>query len=115
LAQNRQRKDTGDRGEALAREYLAGNGCRIIETNCRCREGEIDFVARDDESIVFVEVLTKSGPGFGTPEESITHTKRQKLLAAAVMYRAGHDCPPLPGSTLWLSTSTAWTRPAASS
>ena len=60
------RKETGDLGERVARDFLKKRGYRIVETNFRCREGEIDIVARQRDCLVFVEVRTKSGPGFGS-------------------------------------------------
>jgi putative endonuclease len=90
-----ERKDTGARGEKLAREFLARKGYRIIETNYRCREGEIDIVARDGESVVFIEVRTKTGRGFGTPEESITTAKKRRMAATAARYRQAHPDLPL--------------------
>ncbi len=61
-------------------------GYRIIETNFRCREGEIDIVAEKMGQLVFVEVRTKRSKEFGTPEESITPAKREKLIQVATTY-----------------------------
>ena len=90
------RKETGDRGEKLARDFLKKRGYRIIETNFRCREGEIDIVARHPsaEGLVFVEVRTKSGSRFGTPGESVTRTKAAHLRAAAERYVQTHPGSP---------------------
>lgn len=57
-----------------------------METNYRCRWGEVDIVAMDGDELVFVEVRTRSGGQFGTPEESITPSKRQRLVATAQYY-----------------------------
>ncbi|MBI2869957.1 MAG: YraN family protein, partial [Chloroflexi bacterium] len=53
------RRDTGQAGEALARRVLEERGYIIIETNYRCAGGEIDIIARDGETLVFVEVRAK--------------------------------------------------------
>lgn len=90
------RRDTGILGEKLARNSLAKKGYRIVETNFRCPEGEIDIVAQDKDCLVFIEVRTKQSRSFGTPEESITPTKMEKLRAAAAYYLQTHrDLPPL--------------------
>ena len=84
------RKETGDRGEKAARDFLKKRGYKIVETNFRCREGEIDIVARERDCLVFVEVRTKSSTGFGSPEESVTRTKAAHLRAAAERYLQTH-------------------------
>ena len=88
------RKDIGDWGERKAAELLRNQSYTILETNFRCRTGEIDIVAQDDDCLVFVEVRTKSGTNFGSPEESITNTKKQKLISAAMTYIQGHEDAP---------------------
>jgi putative endonuclease len=91
------RKALGDWGEKVAREYLLDHGYHIIETNYRCREGEIDIVARDKEYLVFVEVRTRRGCNFGSPEESVTNTKKKKLISLAFNYLQNHNNLP----SLW--------------
>ena len=85
------RKDTGNLGEKLAGDFLKKRGYRIVETNYRCPEGEIDIVARDRETLVFVEVRTKRSRAFGSPEESITAAKKERMRAAAYHYQQDHD------------------------
>ncbi len=82
----RKRLQVGEAGEKAARNYLEQLGYRIIETNYRCKLGEIDIIARDLDTIVIVEVRTKTGKVFGSPEESITGTKAQKLHRLALFY-----------------------------
>ncbi|HEX9896430.1 MAG TPA: YraN family protein [Dehalococcoidales bacterium] len=84
------RKTTGILGEKLANRFLVERGYQIIETNYRCRDGEIDIVASKDDCLVFVEVRTKRSRLFGTPEESITTTKKEHLRAVANRYRETH-------------------------
>ena len=84
------RKDTGILGENLAQAFLKKKGYAILETNYRCREGEIDIVARQKDCLVFVEVRTKSDLRFGTPEESITENKMSHLKRAANRYQQQH-------------------------
>ncbi len=85
------RKRTGDLGEKLARQYLARNGYEILEQNYRCSIGEIDIVARDGNSLTFVEVRTKRSKQFGTPEESVTPAKQAKLIELAQTYLQKHE------------------------
>ena len=80
------RQDTGNRGENIARDFLKKKGFRILENNYRCPRGEIDIIARHCDCLVFVEVRTKTGTEFGSPEESITWTKKKHLKAAALHY-----------------------------
>ena len=80
------RKETGNLGEKLARDFLKKKGYKIVETNFRCSDGEIDIVAKQKDCLVFVEVRTKTGTAFGSPEESMTSTKRAKLRMLAARY-----------------------------
>jgi putative endonuclease len=80
------RQQTGRLAENLAREYLEKEGFIIKATNWRCRESEIDIIAQKDAETVFVEVRAKSSKEFGTPAESITRRKQEKLIAAADRY-----------------------------
>ena len=85
------RRDVGILGEKLAGDFLKKRGYRILETNYRCPEGEIDIVARHKDFLVFVEVRTKTSREFGSPEESITAVKRERLRATAAHYQQSHD------------------------
>lgn len=87
------RAQVAARGESLARRHLEGLGFRIEAHNWRSRQGEIDLVAEDGETIVFVEVKARTGRQFGRPEESITRAKRRHLLEAALAYLEEHDLP----------------------
>ncbi len=81
------RRDTGFLGEKLAKDFLKKKGYRILETNYRCPEGEIDIIARHKDYLVFVEVRTKTSLEFGSPEESITPAKMAKLRASASYFK----------------------------
>jgi putative endonuclease len=76
----------GWRGEEIAVAYLRRQGYRVIARNWRCTVGELDIVAREGETLAFVEVRTRRGDRFGTPEESITPTKQAKLVELAQTY-----------------------------
>lgn len=85
------RRETGILGEKLAKDFLRKRGYRVWETNYRCPEGEIDIIAEHKDYLVFVEVRTKKSLEFGSPEESITATKRERLRTVAVHYQQTHD------------------------
>ncbi len=76
----------GAQGERIAAARLEAQGWTIEARNYRTRFGEIDLVARDGEETVFVEVRTRRGEEYGTPEESLTRRKRARLTLAAQEY-----------------------------
>ena len=90
------RQQVGKLGEQTAQKFLRKRGYRIRETGFRCRHGEIDIIAQRKDCLVFVEVRTKSNLDFGTPEESITQAKKERLIASALTYTNTHqNLPPL--------------------
>ncbi len=80
------KKIAGDYGESLACQYLQKQGYKIVERNYRIRGGEIDIVAKDNGTLVFVEVKTRWSHEFGLPVESITPWKIKALLKTAKFY-----------------------------
>ena len=85
------RKQLGAWGERIAREHIEKLGYQVIETNFRCHEGEIDIIAQEGEQLVFVEVRTRRSLDFGSPEESITVSKKKKLIEVANAYLQSHE------------------------
>ncbi len=81
-----QRQSFGKHGEDLACEELEKRGYIIVDRRFRTRCGELDIVARDAGVLVFVEVKARSGSHFGTPFESVTWKKRQRLSQMAAAY-----------------------------
>jgi putative endonuclease len=79
----------GEDAENLAAAYLQRAGLTLVERNYRCRFGEIDVIARDGATLVFVEVRMRSSERFGGAAASITAAKRMKLLRTARFYLAG--------------------------
>ena len=81
------RQRLGAAGEDAAARHLEAQGYRILERNVHLsRYGEIDIVAMDGEVLALVEVRTRKGNRLGTPEESVTPTKKRKLLMLGQMY-----------------------------
>jgi putative endonuclease len=76
----------GTVAEDLALHYLEARGLSLVTRNFRCRVGELDLIMRDGEQLVFVEVRSRRHSRYGTPAESITRTKQQRLLRAAALY-----------------------------
>ncbi len=81
----------GRKGEELAALHLTRLGYSVVGRNYRCQHGEVDLIARHGEAWVFVEVRTRRGERFGTPEESITARKQAHLIATAQHYLQAHD------------------------
>jgi len=76
----------GDTGESLARDFLVGKGMKILAENYRTRWGELDLVARDGNTLVFVEVKTRTQKRFGSPLEAVTPDKQRRITRMAQTY-----------------------------
>lgn len=85
------RKQLGDWGEKVAAHHLEANGYKIVTRNWRCQRGEIDLVVQAGETLVFVEVKTRRGRNFGTPEQGVTPHKMRRLLELGQRYLLAHD------------------------
>jgi len=85
-------KDTsgavGARGEDLAVKYLKKKGFKVIERNYHCSAGEIDLIARDKDSLVFVEIKARSSSDYGLPQEFVDRFKQRKMIEAARFFMA---------------------------
>jgi putative endonuclease len=86
----------GEAGEDLACAHLEGLGMRVIARNYRCRTGEIDVVADDRGTVVFVEVKERRGNSHGLAVESVTPFKRARIVRAAHRYAAVHGLADAP-------------------
>jgi len=76
----------GQEGESIAARYLKKCGYRIVTQNYRNKIGEIDIVARDGNTIVFVEVKTRRNDHFGNPKWAVTYQKQRKISMVALSY-----------------------------
>jgi putative endonuclease len=79
-------KSLGIYGEDTAAKYLEANGYIILTTNYRCKMGEIDIIAADGDTIVFIEVKTRSTDKYGQPREFVNHSKQIKIIKTALHY-----------------------------
>ncbi len=85
------RQALGRVGEQLAAEKLLSLGYEIVARNQRTSEGEIDLITRQAGEWAFVEVRTRRGGSFGTPEESVTPRKQERMLRCALAYLAERE------------------------
>jgi len=83
-----QRLSLGSWGEEQAEAYLRRKGLKIVERNLRTPVGEIDIIARQGKTLVFVEVKTRRSLAFGTPQEAVGPVKQRQILRAAQWYLA---------------------------
>ncbi|MCJ7547147.1 MAG: YraN family protein [Deltaproteobacteria bacterium] len=84
------RKALGSRGEDLAVQYLKKRGFKVIERNYRCSVGEIDLIAREKNTLVFVEIKARSSFEYGLPQDAVDRFKQKKLIEVARSYMAEH-------------------------
>jgi putative endonuclease len=80
------RHAVGKAGEEAAVQYLCQQGYQILERNYRCRVGEIDLIARDGRTLVFIEVKTRRSQTFGPAAAAVTLEKQRHLVKASQVY-----------------------------
>ena len=80
------RKELGKTGESLACEYLKANKIKVLERNFKNKIGEIDIIAKEGETVAFIEVKTRSSYAFGTPAEAVNYAKQQKIIKTALSW-----------------------------
>ncbi len=80
------KKMLGRKGEDRAARHLTKHGYRILERNYSTRSGEIDLIALDKETVVFVEVKTRNSDAYGAPELAVTPQKQERMVKAALAY-----------------------------
>jgi putative endonuclease len=85
---------SGERAEARAAALISASGLEILERNWSCRFGEIDLIARDRETVVFIEVRLRSDNRFGGARSSITREKQRRLVTAAQLWLSGYPGSP---------------------
>lgn len=84
--QNENKRQVGSDHEEKACRFLMSEGYRILKRNYRVRSGEIDIIARDKDTLVFIEVKYRAGKRSGTPEEAVGIKKQQKIAKTALFY-----------------------------
>lgn len=86
----------GNSGEEIATNFLETAGYRIVTRNYRCRLGEIDIIARDGRTLVFIEVKTRKNMNFGPPAAAVTLKKQRQISRTAQWYLTEHGLFDIP-------------------
>lgn len=86
--QNKRR--LGAKAEQAVRKYLEAHGIDVVEMNYRCRQGEVDVIAKDGEYYVFIEVKYRNTVRYGLPQEAVDKRKQQRISKAAFYYLYSH-------------------------
>ncbi|MDD6071799.1 MAG: YraN family protein [Clostridiales bacterium] len=86
--QNKRR--LGAKAEQAVRKYLEAHGIDVVEMNYRCRQGEVDVIAKDGEYYVFIEVKYRNTVQYGLPQEAVDKRKQQRISKAAFYYLYSH-------------------------
>lgn len=73
-------------GEELAADFLKKNGYRILARNYKTKLGEIDIIARDKQTVCFIEVKTRQSSNFGLPQEAVFKAKQRQIAKAALVF-----------------------------
>lgn len=81
-----QRQKLGKKGEELAVKYLRSKGYKILQQRYRTAQGEIDIIAVSDQTLVFVEVKTRTSTAFGSPAEAVDYRKQNKIRQVALTF-----------------------------
>ena len=79
-------REQGMLAETIALKHLQKNGLKLVTKNYHCRGGEIDLIMRDDADLVFVEVRYRKSSAFGSPIETVTRQKQQRIILTAQHY-----------------------------
>lgn len=83
----------GAQGESDAADYLRGLGAEILEMNFRCYAGEIDIIARTQDTLIFCEVKRRRNTLYGRPAEAVTPAKQRRIIRTAEFWLATHAMP----------------------
>ena len=81
-----EKKELGKKGEELALRFLKKRGYRIIENNYVCNMGEMDIIAKEKDTLAFIEVKTRTSTTFGPPQLAVNPTKQMQLSKVALYF-----------------------------
>lgn len=87
----RQNLEIGKSGEELAVEFLKKQGYRILTRNYKTKLGEVDIIAKDKDTICFIEVKTRYSDKFGFPQEAVLRNKQRQISKAALVFLKGNN------------------------
>ena len=88
----RERLDLGKLGEELAFKKIKRIGYKCLARNYRCPLGEVDLIAKDGDTLVFIEIKTRKGKSIGYAKEAVDARKRRQLSKVALTYIKANDC-----------------------
>ena len=88
----RERLELGERGEALAFNKIKSMGYKKIVKNYRCPLGEVDLVAKDGDTLVFIEIKTRRGRPLGYAKEAVNARKQKQISKVALAYMKANNC-----------------------
>ena len=88
------KRQTGAYGEMVAARFLRKKGYDVLDVNFHSRYGEIDLIARDGDTVVFVEVKTRADNAIATPGEAVDRRKREKIKKTSMFYLSGLEDEP---------------------
>ncbi len=91
--QQRNKRKLGAEVEQLVKDYLTCHNYTILEMNYRCRQGEVDIIAKEEEYYVFIEVKYRSSSKYGSPQEAVGIAKQKRISHAALYYMYSHGLP----------------------
>lgn len=89
-------RNLGSWGEKKAANYLRLHGYRIVDMNCKYRQGEIDIVAENRKYIVFAEVKLRKDDSYGEAKEFVTQAKQRRVITAAEIWLSEHEAEKQP-------------------
>ena len=81
-----EKKELGKKGEELALRFLKKKGYQIIEKNYACKMGEMDIIAKEKDTLAFIEVKTRTSTTFGPPQLAVNSTKQRQLSKVALNF-----------------------------
>lgn len=81
-----QKKELGQKGEEIALRFLKKHGYHILQRNYVCKMGEVDIIAREKDTLAFIEVKTRRSTAFGPPQMAVNQKKQEQLSKAALHF-----------------------------
>ncbi len=90
MGQEKNKRALGAAAERIVRNYIEELGMELLEMNFRCRQGEIDLIARDGQIYVFIEVKYRKDTRYGFPQEAVDARKQKRICSAAAYYLYRH-------------------------
>lgn len=91
MTEEKNKRKLGMKVEQAVKEYLLAHGFEILEMNYRCKQGEIDIIAKEDDYFVFIEVKYRRTTKYGMPQEAVGTAKQKRICRTAQYYLYSHN------------------------